>query len=277
MRALFLIPGNGSTQLQAFPAVEAVANQLQAQIHVVCSPSQRDLWSLHPAQVRVIPFNYEAASLADWANLLGSIREPDFQLCFNRARGRQVDLMLSMSHIPSRIATDGFSATERVQEIGDIWPNQAWQSWLQPIGVQLDAESFRLPIPKAELVAVAADLPPGDGPMLMLGREGGSDDWPSELWEKLPERIRGSLPTLRTISDLEGSFHQRAARMASADVVLASAPVSIDLALLLGLPVVALGRATTQLPDRQGVRGLGQPNQLTTLRSDEVLSALGLA
>jgi ADP-heptose:LPS heptosyltransferase len=115
MRALFLIPGDGVCQLQALPAVEATARQLGFSIQVACAADVAPIWKLLPAVEKVIPFNFGSATLADWANLLGCVREPDFQLCINLARGRQVDLMLSMSHIPSRIAAAGFSATRTVQ------------------------------------------------------------------------------------------------------------------------------------------------------------------
>ncbi|MFQ6537538.1 MULTISPECIES: glycosyltransferase family 9 protein [Aphanothece] len=277
MRALFLIPGDSSLQLQAFPAVGAVADQLQAQVQIVCPPEAVPLWGLHPGVSRAVPFNFEAGTLADWANLLGTIREPDFQLCINRAGGRQVDLMLSMSHIPSRIASGGFSATERVKEPQGIWPCQAWEAWLQPIGVRLEAEVFRLTLPPAELRQAAAELPSGDGPVLLLAPAGGEGDWPQERWQELPGLIRRSLPNLRTLAGGTGTIREQAARMANADVVLASDPASIELAVLLGLPVVALGRASSALPSRQGVQALGRAGQLDGLTSAEVLSALGLA
>jgi hypothetical protein len=58
--------------------------------------------------------------------------------------------------------------------------------------------------------------------------------------------------------------------------VLASDPVSIELALLLGLPLVALGRNAASLPSRAGVQGLGSAANLSQLGDAEVLAALGL-
>ncbi len=276
MRALFLIPGESSQQLQAFAAVAAVAEQLRATVQVVCPPAAAPLWALHPAGVRPIPFPFAAATLADWANLLGSVREPDFQLCISRATGRPVDLVLSMSHITTRIATAGFSATQTVQPPTGQWGAQAWQAFLQPIGVQLDADAFRLGLARADLEAAAAELPGGDGPLLLLAPAGGSGDWPQPCWQALPERIRQRLPGLRTLAVGDGAPRQQAARLASADVVLASDSACIELALMLGLPLVALGRAAADLPRREGVRGVGSPEQLAGLDGDAVLQALGL-
>ncbi len=277
MRALFLIPGGSSQQLQSFAAVAAVADQLHADVQVVCPLAAVPLWSLHPAVERAMPFSYEQATLADWANLMGSVREPDFQVSLNLAPSRQMDLMLSMSHIPTRVASGGFSATERITPIEGGWANQAFEAFLKPIGVRLDAESFRLPIAPADLEAASAALPSGDGPALLLAPSGAGGDWPAQQWQDLPAKIRSKLPNLRTLAGTRaGDMRKRAAQIASADVVLASDPVAIELALLLGLPLVALGRDAASLPSRAGVQGLGSAANLSQLGDAEVLAALGL-
>jgi hypothetical protein len=279
MRALFLIPGDGVSQLQAFPAVAATAQQLNFQMQVACHPAFMGLWKLLPAVEKVIPFNFEDASLADWANLLGSVREPDFQACINLASGRQVDLMLSMSHIPNRIAAAGFSATEKVQVTAGVWPAQALEAYLRPIGVNLDAASFRLSLPPAALDQASAELPAGDGPMLLLAPSGTANDWPAVRWQDLPGRIRADLPDLRSLTveaASPASLAGRASLVAVSDVVLASDPPSIEMALLCGIPLVALGRSSNSLPNRGGVQGLGVEGQLRELPSNDVLTALGL-
>ena len=161
MRVLFLLPGGISAQLAAIPAAARLAEALNAQVQVACSPAAAPAWKLLPAVEKIIPFDFDGdASLADWANLLGNVREPDFQACINLASGRQVDLMLSMSHIPNRVAAGGFSATTTVTP-GSGWPAQALAPYLKPLGLELDAAAFRLPLPKAALSQAAAELPAG--------------------------------------------------------------------------------------------------------------------
>jgi ADP-heptose:LPS heptosyltransferase len=234
------------------------------------------IWKLLPAVEKVIPFNFGAATLADWANLLGCVREPDFQLCINLARGRQVDLMLSMSHIPSRIAAAGFSATRTVEPPTDGWPAQALAAYLQPVGVGLAADSFRLTLPREALERAGTTLPQGEGPLLLLAPAGGPADWPAPAWAALPDRIRASLPSLRSLSlppATAAGLLDRAALVARADVVLASDPLSQELALLCGVPLVALGRDAATLPARADVKGLAPA---AALSSEAVLGALGL-
>ena len=281
MRVLFLIPGGIASQLQALPAVATVAATLQAQIHVACAPEAAGSWKLLPAVEKVLPFNFqEGSSLADWANLLGNVREPDFQVCLNLASGRQVDLMLSMSHIPSRVATGGFSATERIALDPGAWPQQALAAYLRPLGIGLDANGFRLALPKAALDQAGAALPPGQGPALLLAPAStaspGAADWPASQWQGLQERVRQKLSDLRVVPPLMGThLVERAAQVASCDVVLSSDPIETELALLTGTPLVALGRTSASLPQRPGVQGLGGPD-LSQLGLEPVLQALGL-
>ena len=279
MRALFLVPGDALSQLQVLPAVTAVAEQLKAQVQVVCAPAAAPVWGLLAAVEKVIPFDFEAANLADWANLLGSVREPDFQLCINLAQGRQVDLMLSMSHIPTRIAGGGFSATERVTPAVSGWAAQDLEAYLKPIGVALDAAAVRLTLSRQSLQQAAQQLPSGNGPLLLLAPSGLVGDWPEGRWQELPALIRARLADLRslTLPPSGLALTQRAALLASADVVLASDPLSLELAILLGLPLVALGRSGASLPSRQGVQGLGEAGSLGSLEPAQVLTALGFA
>lgn len=280
MRALFLVPGDALQQLEVLPAAAAVANNLGFSLQVACSPAAAPVWRLLPAVEKVIPFSFSEASLADWANLLGSIREPDFQVCINLAGGRQVDLMLSMSHIPTRIATAGFSATELVSPPLEGWPSEEFAAYLKPIGVPLDADRFRLSLPKSALEKAKGSLPAGEGPMLLLVPAGVPGDWPQERWNGLPATIGGKIPGLRhqvMAPAKPAALVERAALVAASDVVLSSDPITEELALYCGVPLVALGRSAESLPPREGVKGLADPGGLATLTDGEVLNALGLA
>lgn len=253
------------------PAVAATAGQLGASVQVACPQAQVSIWKLLPAVEKVIPYSFDTgASLADWANLLGSVREPDFQLCLNLASGWPIDLLLSLTHIPTRIATGGFSATVRVPANGTVvagavngsspstsgWPNQQFESWLRPLEIPLDAEAFRLRLKPKALEAAAAALPAGDGPLLLLAprpEAAAATDWAAAHWQALPETIRARLPNLRVVTAPAGATPQElAAQVAAVDVVLSSDPIITELALLTATPLVALGRSSDSLPPRQG-------------------------
>ena len=276
MRVLALSPGPLLDQLERLPALATICTELGATLQVACDPTSRAAWDLIPTLEKVIPIGFDAEpTLADWANLLGSIREPDFQICLNFASGRQVNLMLSMSHIPTRIGQSGFASTSQVQNSGG-WSAQRLSSWLQPLGLTLDADSFRLALPHADLDDMRAGQPSGEGPLLLLAPSGGSGDWPAEQWTALPEVIRSRLDSLRCMTlAADQPLRRRAAAVACADVVLSSCPITQLLSAYCGVPSVALGALAGSLPDRQDVRCIGAADDLTQLDQDAVLNALG--
>ena len=276
MRVLALSPGTLTLQLDRLPALVSLCEQLGATLQVACAPTCRRAWDLIPQVEKILPFDFEAApTLADWANLLGCVREPDFQVCLNFAEGQQVNLMLSMSHIPTRIASSGFSSTEIVSP-GEGWCAQRLDSVLKPLGCKMDADRFRLSLSSKDLDAARAEQPAGEGPMLLLAPAGSTRDWPEQRWRALPGSIAQCLEGLRTLHlspDLP--LNRRAAAVASSDVVLSSCPATQRLAVYSGVPLVALGAQPQDLPDRQEIRCLGAPGDLSTLPEVEVLQALG--
>ena len=276
MRVLALSPGPLAQQLDRLPALVSLCEQVGATLQVACAPACRGAWDLVPQVEKILPFDFEAApTLADWANLLGCVREPDFQVCLNFAEGRQVNLMLSMSHIPTRIASSGFSSTEIVSP-DEGWCAQRLASVLKPLGCDLDADRFRLALSSTDLNAARAEQPAGEGPMLLLAPAGSTVDWPEQRWRSLPEAIAQRLKGLRTLQlNPDLPINRRAAAVASADVVLSSCPVSQKLAIYSGVPLVALGAEPQDLPDRPDIRCLGTPGNLSALADDEVLQALG--
>ena len=276
MRVLALSPGSLEDQLDRLPALSEICRKLNATLQVACDPQQAAAWKLLPCLEKLLPFSFEAnPTLADWANLLGCVREPDFQVCINFAEGQQVNLMLSMSHIPKRLAAKGFACTDQIS-VGPGWTAQRLAPFLQTLGLEFEADQFRVPLATGALEEARESLPRGDGPLLLLSPTGRDDDWPASEWHKLPDTIKSRLPALRSmVLPAELSLAKRAARVACADVVLSSCPISQRLAAYCGTPLVALGAAATNLPERSEIRCLGRPKELTKLQSDDVLTALG--
>ena len=199
MRVLALSPGSLEDQLDRLPALADICQKLNASLQVACDPQQAAPWKLLPCLDKLLPFSFEAnPTLADWANLLGCVREPDFQICINFAEGQQVNLMLSMSHIPKRLAVEGFACTDQVN-VGPGWTAQRLNPFLQALGLDLEADQFRLPLAAEALEEAREALPSGDGPLLLLSPSGQGDDWPAAEWHKLPETIKSRLPALRSM------------------------------------------------------------------------------
>ena len=258
MRVLFFVPGGAKAQLDALPLAAQVADGLAAQLQVACPAAMAPLWTLLPAVEKILPFGFDAAvSLADWTNLLGCVREPDFQACLNLASNWRLDLLLSLSHIPVRVASAGFSATSIISSADLL-------DFLAPLGLSPNPEPFQLKLPAKALAKAQAEFPQGNGPLLLLAPGGGSDDWPQSQWDALPNGVQQHLPQARICGFSGLNLINQAAQVASADVLVSSNPVASRLAALTGVTLV----------DLEQLRG-DQP--LNQLNQKSVFKALGFA
>ena len=258
MRVLFLSPGDLEAQLERLPLAAAIGRDLNASIQVACPLAAAPLWKLLPVVEKQLPFEFEGVTLADWTNLLGCVREPDFQACLNFASGSNLDLMLSLSHIPVRVARGGFSCTAPVA--ADAPAN----AFLTPLGLQNDPDQVCISLPQKALEQARSKQPAGEGPLLLLAPSPMAQDWGDEHWKALEEAVCSRISGGRCQRLQSGSIVQQTAQLASADGVVSSSAVASGLAKCCGVSVVEL----------QQLAG-GQP--LADLPLDSVLKALGIA
>ena len=176
MRVLFLSPGDLEAQLKRLPLAAAIGRDLKASIQVACPLAAAPLWKLLPVVEKQLPFEFEGVTLADWANLLGCVREPDFQACLNFASGWNLDLLLSLSHIPVRVARGGFSCTAPVAADAPA------EAFLKPLGLQSDQEQVCISLPPKALEQARSKQPAGDGPLLLLAPSQTPQDWSEQHW-----------------------------------------------------------------------------------------------
>ena len=278
MSVLVLSPGSTEKQLQRLPALTAVASELKESIQVACDPSQTKVWGLSPQVEKVIPFEFSSnPSLADWANLLGIIREQDFQLCLNFAKGTSVNLMLAISRIPTRVAMEGFTRTKDIA-IKDDWSAQALGSYLQPIGLTINANKFRLSVPKSLIKKVMDPHPKGNQKLLLFALEHSADNQVNlKTRDALHNEITTSFPNIQTFfPNRSTDLDVRAAEVAYADVVISYCPVVQMLAVFNHKELIALNSKEKALPQRDNILQIGSINSgLHEINQQEILSALG--
>ncbi|MEM8611507.1 MAG: glycosyltransferase family 9 protein [Cyanobacteria bacterium P01_H01_bin.105] len=113
MRLLALVPGGITDQLQFFPTLTTIQKIYpNAEISVVVEPSSKSAYRVSKAVSEVIPFDYQGQnSPADWANLLGIIRDREFELALCASSRWEVGILLWLSGIPTRIGYSSAQAT----------------------------------------------------------------------------------------------------------------------------------------------------------------------
>ncbi|MEL6355107.1 MAG: glycosyltransferase family 9 protein, partial [Cyanobacteria bacterium J06627_28] len=106
MRILALVPGGISDQLLFFPALDDIKQAYpNAEIGVVVEPEATAAYRVSKIVNAVIPFTFSAAnSPSDWANLLGVVRDREYEVAVTTDLGWQMGLLLWLSGVPTRVA-----------------------------------------------------------------------------------------------------------------------------------------------------------------------------
>ena len=111
MRVLALVPGGISDQLLFFPTLEHIKQALpQAEISVVTEPAAAAAYRVSKVVQTTIPYTFtNNNSPADWANLLGVVRDREFEMVITTTQTWPTGLLLWLSGIPTRIGYVGGS------------------------------------------------------------------------------------------------------------------------------------------------------------------------
>lgn len=112
MQVLALVPGGISDQLLFFPTLEHIKQSLpNAEISVVTEPSAAAAYRVSKVVKATIPYTFTSNnSPADWANLLGVVRDREFEVVLTTTQTWSIGVLLWLSGIPNRIGYDsGFN------------------------------------------------------------------------------------------------------------------------------------------------------------------------
>ncbi len=156
MRVLALVPGEISDQLLFLPTLEHLKQALpQAEISVVTEPAAASAYRVSKVVQTTIPYTFtNNNSPADWANLLGIVRDREFEVVLTTTQTWPIGLLLWLSGIPTRIGyedgSNGLFLTDTVPQKAEQHQSAQYHDLL---------ESLRLPGP---CPAIAINVPQSD-------------------------------------------------------------------------------------------------------------------
>lgn len=271
MQVLALVPGGIDDQLAFFPILHQLKEKFdQAEISVVVNLAAKEVYQLTKAVKEVIPYNFQADnSPADWANLLGIIRDREFELVLTPTKSWSMGLLLWLSGVPTRVgyvapANDLF-LTDKVMPKAESSSSHAYGDLLQAVNIVDAPPALSVNVPQSDITAVericqSARL---DGGYVLIypGSTASGDTFPTEGWisilkdfqQRQPELplvviqnsatadqvmgLTSALPGLKVITP--ETIGQTAALIAGANLLLAID--SYPLSLAAALNVYALG------------------------------------
>ncbi len=140
MRIVALVPGGIGDQLLFFPTLDDLKKRYpQSIIDVIAEPRSKDAYRLSQSVNDVIPFNFKAPnSPADWANLLGVIRDRYYDVVISLGKRWTVGFLLWLTGTPVRVGYAGSSSfllTNPVPLNSDQYAAAMYHDLLKGLGI----------------------------------------------------------------------------------------------------------------------------------------------
>lgn len=294
MRILALVPGGISDQLLFFPALEDIKTVYpNAEIAVVAEPKATAAYRVSKIVDLVVPFAFSGAnSPSDWANLLGIIRDREYEVAITTNIKWGTGLLLWLSGVPTRIAYSStgtpYFYTATVPDRAQVAPKyqaERYQDLLSAMDIDGATPLPSVNVPEGDVTwanALRDRLNLKSGYVLMYpgpatGNGDNSTSYPIAGWQTLIKDFRAKQPNLPVvllqtddsagqvgllkqedtslIVATAGNLGQAAAIIAGADLVLTPDSHIMQLAVALKVFTLALfgkNKPEEMLPPTEG-------------------------
>jgi ADP-heptose:LPS heptosyltransferase len=222
MRVVALVPGGVDNQILFFPTLDSLRKKYpNAEINVVVSPTAKAAYRVCPSVDEVLTFDYkDRNSPADWANLLGVMRDRYHDAAIMVGQGWGIGLLLWLSGIPVRVGYRGGGAglflTDAVPLKSEQYLGDTYHDLLAGLGITEPRPELAISIPKADLDWAEAEqkrLGMGSyvlmygGKGQLLGEESTGELYPIGHWQAIVRDFQQRQPDmpLVVIQDPEDS------------------------------------------------------------------------
>lgn len=208
MHILALVPGGIGNQILFFPTLETLKQAYpDAAVDVITDPSTVGIYRIYPQVRRAIPFDFsDRNSLADWSNLLGVIREQEYEIVISTRSGWDIGLLLWLSGIPTRIGyAQGGSLflSAAIAEPTTGYQAERYHVLTQGLGLNVPCPNPRLRIPRKDLEWAEAEQKllgtqagGTDKGYVLLYPQDGEDSYPAQNWQILVQKLQEHQPDL---------------------------------------------------------------------------------
>jgi ADP-heptose:LPS heptosyltransferase len=279
MRILALVPGGIGDQILFFPTLDDIKRRYpEAELDVVVEPRSTAAYRISKSVNKVIPFDFKDTNgPADWGNLLGVIRDREYDAAMSLGRRFGVKILLWLTGIPQRIgyAAGGgkFLLTNPVDLDLNQYAGSMYHDLVKGLGLEGSCPPLAVNVPKADIAWAEAEQEKlgikDSGYVLVhcgsskLARSQGIDKiYPPKQWQQiiqeiqkrkpnlpvvliqgpddreLVDNIRSVCPDLKTISPSD--LGKLAATIASANLMLCTDSGPMHIAVAVGTYTIAL-------------------------------------
>ncbi|MDZ8225006.1 glycosyltransferase family 9 protein [Nostoc sp. ChiVER01] len=156
MRVVALVPGGIGDQILFFPTLDDLKrNYPNAQIDVVVEPRSKAAYRVSKSVHEVLAFDFQDRnSLADWGNLVGTIRDREYDIAIAVKQNWLMGLLVWLTGIPTRIGYQGKGAVFLSNAV-PFKPSQyaaaVYHDLLQPLSIKTPVPELAVNVPKTDI------------------------------------------------------------------------------------------------------------------------------
>jgi ADP-heptose:LPS heptosyltransferase len=214
MRIVALVPGGIGDQILFFPTLDDLKRTYpDAQIDVVVEPRAKSAYRVCKSADEIILFDFkDRNSPADWANLLGVIRDRSYDMALSLGQRWGVGFLLWLTGTPVRVGYQGNTAgqiflTNTVPLKSEQYAAHMYHDLLQGLGINTPCPELSISISKRDLGWAEAEQKrlgtSGSGYVLIHGgsselaqAKGIDKIYPVEKWKQIVQDFQQRQPDL---------------------------------------------------------------------------------
>ena len=216
MRILALVPGGIGDQILFFPTLDHLKQSYpDAQIDVMVEPRAKGAYRVCKSVKEVLTYNFkDRNSMADWGNLLGVIRDREYEAVISLGQRWSVGLLLWLTGIPKRVGYVGSNntlfLTNPVPLKNEQYAAEMYHDLLQGFDINNASPPVAINVPKQDIQWAEAEqqrlgikesgyiLIHGGSSQLALSK-GIDKIYPIANWQKIIEDCQQRQPNLPVV------------------------------------------------------------------------------
>jgi ADP-heptose:LPS heptosyltransferase len=206
MRVVALVPGSIDNQILFFATLDDLKRCYpHAQIDVIVEPQSKAAYRVSKSVRDVLMFDYkDRNSLADWGNLVGTIRDREYNAAIIVGQSWFVGLLMWLTGIPTRIGYQGQGAvflTNIIKPKLSQYVAKMYHDLLKPLNIDTDCPALSINVPKADIEWAQGEqkrLGVTETGFILINAGGTTVDttYPVEKWQQIIAACQEKQPDL---------------------------------------------------------------------------------
>ena len=209
MRVVTLVPGSIDNQILFFATLDDLKRYYpDAQIDVIVEPQSKAAYRISKSVHDVLTFDYkDRNSLADWGNLVGMIRDREYDVAIIVGQSWLVGLLMWLTGIPTRIGYQGQGAvflTNLITPNLSQYVAKMYHDLLKPLKIDTPCPALSVNVPKIDIEWAQEEqkrLGVNKTGFILINAGGSSLDttYPVESWQQIIAACQQKQPELPVV------------------------------------------------------------------------------